>query len=98
MVVKRVGPLSIAKIAAVLYAFMGLIGGAFFSMAALAGAFAGFDEAGFGPASFMGLVGAGAIVVFPIMYGCIGFVMTLIGAVLYNVASSIAGGVQVDLQ
>ena len=98
MVVKRVGPLSVAKNVAVLYAILGLVLGAFFSMMAVAGAFAGFDEAGVGPAGIMGVIGVGAIVVMPIFYACLGFVMSLIGAVLYNMLSSMVGGIEVDLQ
>ena len=40
MVVKRVQPLSCAKIAGTLYAILGLVFGALFSLAAAAGAFA----------------------------------------------------------
>src|SRR5687768_9191017 len=69
MVVRSVAPLSVGKIAGVLYALIGLIVGAFFALAALAGAFAGAEHAGI-IGSIMGL---GAIVVFPLLYGCMGF-------------------------
>ena len=74
MIVKRVGPLSCAKIAGVLYAIMGLIFGAFISLFGIVGAFA-VPEA---EAGMLGaLFGIGAIVFVPIFYGCVGFVMTL---------------------
>jgi hypothetical protein len=38
----------------------------------------------------------GAIILAPIFYGCIGFVMTLIMAALFNVAAGIVGGVEVE--
>ena len=50
MTIKRVGPLSCAKIAAALYAVIGLVAGIFLSLAAMAGAFAGDD----GPGGILG--------------------------------------------
>ena len=43
-------------------------------------------------------LGVGAIVFFPILYGCMGFVATLIGAWLYNVVAGLVGGIEMDLQ
>jgi hypothetical protein len=42
------------------------------------------------------MFGVGAVIVFPIFYGCIGFVMTLIMAWLFNIVVGITGGVEVD--
>jgi len=93
MVITRVNPLSAAKIAGVLYVVMGLVFGALMSVFAIAGGFASNQEAG----GFVGMLfGAGAIVVLPLFYGCLGFVMTLIMAALFNVAAGIVGGVEVD--
>lgn len=94
MTIKRVGPLSCAKIAAALYAVIGFVAGIFFSLAAMAGAFAA-DDAGVGA---MGMIfGAGAIVVLPIFYACLGFVGTLIIASLYNAVAGVVGGIEVDI-
>ena len=41
--------------------------------------------------------GAGAIVFLPIFYGVLGFVMTLVGATLFNVVVGITGGIEVDV-
>jgi hypothetical protein len=95
MVIKRIGPVSCAKIAGILYVVLGLIFGAIFSMASLAGALASDTP---GSAGIGALVGAGSIVIFPILYGCFGFVMTLIMAWLYNVVAGVVGGVELDLQ
>ena len=73
---------------------MGLIFGAFVSLFGLVGAFATSDQAGALGAVF----GIAAVMVLPIMYGCIGFVMTLITAALYNVAAKIAGGIEIEVQ
>ena len=95
MVIKRIGPLSCAKITGVLYALLGIVLGAFVSMAALAGGLASNRPGGIG---FGALMGVGSIFVFPIFYGCIGFVGTLVGAWLYNIVAGQIGGIEVDLQ
>lgn len=95
MVIKRVGPVSCAKIAGTLYAIMGLILGGFFSLLAAAGGF-GADTPG--AAGFGAIVGVGSIIVFPILYGVIGFVATLIGAWLYNVLAGMVGGIELEVQ
>lgn len=94
MIVRRVGPLSFAKITAILYALMGLLFGAIFSLISLAGfAAAGQQEGAAGM-----LFGVGAIVVLPIFYGVLGFVFSLIGAALYNLIAGWVGGVELDVQ
>lgn len=96
MVINRVGPLSVAKLAGMLYAILGLIFGAIISLIALAGGMAAnSDEPG---AALVGAIfGAGAVIVLPILYGGMGFVMTLLMAGLYNVTARIVGGVQIDV-
>ena len=66
MIIKRIGPLSFAKLSAVLYAIMGLVVGGIFSLVALAGGFASETEkcAGIGA-----MIGVGAVIVAPIFYG-----------------------------
>ncbi len=94
MVIKRVAPVSFAKITGILYALLGLIFGAIVTLISLAGGFASNTSGG-----GLGLmVGVGAIVFLPIMYGGIGFIVTLIAAWLYNVAAGIVGGVEMDVQ
>ncbi len=95
MVINRVGPLSCAKIAGLLYLVIGLIVGAFVSLFALAGSMAS-EQAG---ARGLGaLFGVGAIVFIPLFYGCIGFIGSLIAAWIYNVAAGIVGGVELDVR
>ena len=95
MIIKRIGPLSCAKLSGLLYAIIGLLIGGVFSLAAMAGAFASETA---GAAGIGAIIGVGAVIVFPILYGLMGFVATLIGAWLYNVAAGIVGGVEVDMQ
>jgi hypothetical protein len=94
MVIRRVGPLSCAKIAGTLYAVIGLIVGGIVSLVAIAGGFGAADRQ-----SYLGpIIGTASIIVFPIVYGCMGFIGSLIAAALYNVLASAVGGVEVDLQ
>jgi hypothetical protein len=95
MIIKRIAPLSCAKITGTLYAILGLILGAVFSLISLAGGFSSGLNAGMGIGA---LVGTAAIVVFPIFYGLIGFITTLIGAWLYNTLAGMVGGIQMDVE
>ena len=96
MVVKRLAPMSFAKVAGVLYVLMGLLFGGLISLISIVGGgFAAGDEEG----QFMGMLfGAGAIIILPIFYGVLGFVTTLIGAALYNAIASVVGGVEFEAQ
>ena len=96
MVVKRVGPLSAAKLMGVLYALAGLLVGGLISLISIVGG--ALATAGEGSPFASMLFGAGAIVVLPIFYGVLGFVTTLIGAALYNVVASMVGGVELEVQ
>jgi hypothetical protein len=95
MIIKRVGPLSCAKISAVLYAVIGLVMGGVFSLVGVAGGFASETA---GAAGVGAIIGVAAIVVFPIFYGLMGFVFTLFAAWLYNFAADFVGGVEIDVQ
>lgn len=93
MVINRVGPLAAAKVVGLLYAIVGLGMGAIFSLvSALRGFSPGRGDAG--PLFF----GAAAVVFFPVAYGVVGFVMTLIITWLYNALARLVGGIEVDLR
>ena len=96
MIVRRVGPLSFAKVMGALYVLMGLLFGALISfISVVGGALVPHDErSGMAGALF----GAAAIVVLPIFYGVLGFLASLVGAALYNVIASVVGGIEIDLQ
>jgi hypothetical protein len=72
---------------------MGLVFGAFVSLLAMGGTMFADQPAGI----FGSLFGVGAIVVLPIFYGCLGFVMTFIMALLFNLVVGITGGIEVDI-
>jgi hypothetical protein len=95
MVIKRFEPLSVGKVAGVLYAAMGLVVGVIVSLAATIGGLAGRSEFG---ALAGGLVGIGAIVLLPILYGVLGLIVAVIAAWLYNLAAGFVGGIEIDVQ
>jgi len=87
MVIKRIDPFSFAKIAGVAYALIGLI---MALLVALLGSAIG--------GGIMGNFGIAAIIIFPILYGVIGFIATAICAVIYNVVAGWVGGVKLDTE
>jgi hypothetical protein len=95
MIVRRVGPLSCAKVMGMLYALMGLIFGACISLFSFIGSAFSPKEL---PGGFGILFGVGAIIALPIFYGILGFITSLIGAALYNLVASWVGGVEMDVQ
>ena len=95
MVLKRIGPVSCAKVVGTLYAILGIVIGVIVSLAVLAGGIASNVSRN---AALGTIIGAGSVVFFPILYGVIGFVASLIGAWLYNVIAGLVGGIEMDLQ
>jgi hypothetical protein len=93
MVVRRVGPLSFAKISGLIYAIFRLVAGAFFALVSPLAGTTSQLPAGFGP-----LFGVAAIIIFPLLYGVIGFVVSLIGAWIYNGIAGIVGGVNIEVE
>lgn len=92
MILRRIDPLSLAKILGLLYAILGFLFGAIISLAALAGSLGQGDD------GFLGvLMGLGAVLFIPLFYGAIGFVGGLVTAFLYNLLSRVVGGVKLDL-
>lgn len=94
MILKRVGPLSVGKNLGVLYAFMGALIGCLFAVIGLLSA--SFAQGGASlPGAGLGLL---AIIIFPLIYGGIGFVGGTIMAALYNVVAGMVGGIELELQ
>lgn len=97
MVIKKFDPVSCAKVAGLTYAGMGLLIGVIFTMISLAGAAFGManDESG---AIYGVLFGVGAVVIFPIFYGVMGFFGGLLTAFIYNLVAAAVGGIQVEVE
>ena len=92
--ITSIGVLSLAKMLGVLYAFIGLFLGGILSLFSVMGAaFGGADSGGVAAMLF----GVGAVIILPIIYGCIGFVGGLITAPLYNLVAKIMGGLEIEL-
>ena len=98
MVLKRVGVLSAAKIAGALYASMGLIFGCIIAVISALGAFGAATQTSGAPAWMGALLGVGAVILLPILYGILGLVGGAIGAALYNLFSGLVGGLELEMQ
>ena len=100
MTIKHVDVLSVAKIAAVVYAGLGLIGGVIFACIALlsAGLTSAMQQNAQIPPIFSLFFGVGAIVAMPVVYGVMGLILGAISAWLFNVAAGIAGGVRIQVE
>jgi hypothetical protein len=91
-IIRQIGILSSGKVLGTLYAFLGLIGGAIFSLMALVGASAqGADGAS------MVIFGVGSIIFLPLFYGLLGAIGGMIGAAVYNLIAHWVGGLEVTV-
>ena len=98
MVIKRISPMSCAKVSGLLYAVIGLLVGACVSLVMMSiGNFMPQEEV---PAAGMisMMFGAGAIVILPIFYGVLGFVGGAIVAFAYNLIAGWTGGIELEVQ
>ena len=102
MIVRRVGALSLGKLMGVMYGGIGLLVGAIFGLVSLVGGMAGLaaqDSAeGAAGAGMIAGLGLAAVVIFPVMYGLMGFIGVFISAVFYNIAARFVGGVELDVE
>jgi hypothetical protein len=94
IVLRRIEPLSLAKISGLLYAIGGLIAGAFVSLFSLAGA----ASSAFGTSwiNFGSAFGVAAIILLPVLYGVMGFIGGLIGAAVFNLVVGWVGGLEIE--
>jgi hypothetical protein len=101
MVIKSIGPVSLAKLMGLLYTGLGLIFGVIFGLFSLVGGgamMAAADQESAAGAGLMAGFGLAAVVLFPIFYGVLGFVAGLISAFLFNLAAKFAGGLEIEVQ
>ena len=92
-IIKSVGVLSVAKIMGMIYGCMGLIVAPFFLLIGLLGSALGQHNS-----PLAGIFGIGFAVLMPVLYGVIGFVAGLIGALLYNLFARWVGGFELELE
>ena len=102
MVIRKIGVLSLGKLMAVMYAGIGLLLGGIYALFAVLGggamlAMGGTEESAMGGGMMMGL-GIAAVVVFPILYGILGFIAGIISAFFFTLAAKYAGGLELEVQ
>lgn len=99
--VRRIGVLSLAKVQGVIMAAIGLVLGVLYGLIIMTfGAVmmsAGSRDAGAAAAGSV-IGGLAMIVLFPIFYALIGFVMGAISAFIYNLAAGSIGGLEMELE
>ena len=95
IVIRRIGVVSTAKTVAIIYSMIGLIVGTVFSLIAVTGEALGSPIGGSSRFAET-MMGIGAIIVFPILYGLLGFLFGLLSAAIYTLAARIIGGVTIE--
>jgi len=97
--IRKVEVLSVANISGVISAILGLLFGLFFALFAslLSSVFSASEQ---GPVSLLsfGSFGYLSIIIFPIIYGILGFISGAVGAFLYNIAAKITKGIKLYSQ
>ncbi len=97
MKLKRIGVLSAGKVCALLYAAIGVIAGIFLSFFSTIGLFAAASAGDF-PTFLAPFLGLGSILVLPVFYGVMGFIVGVIGSAVYNGIASMIGGIELELE
>lgn len=91
-ILKSVDVLSVGKITGLLYGCLGLILVPIFLLIGLMGSALGKNS------PIAGIFGVGFALLMPILYAIFGFIMGLIGALLYNLFADWVGGIEVELE
>ena len=91
--IKRIAPVQLGKMFAVLYGLMGLLIIPFFLiMSFVASQMPSQQRVG------VLALGAGFTIFVPIIYAAMGFVFGIIGAAIYNLAAKWVGGIEVEVE
>ncbi|HEX8371164.1 MAG TPA: hypothetical protein VF585_00155 [Chthoniobacterales bacterium] len=95
----RIAPLQLGKMLGALYGAMGLIFIPFFGIFALIGAFLpkGANQPEFSGAMFAG-AGVAMMILMPLLYAVMGFIIGIVGAAIYNLFSKWIGGIEVEVE
>ncbi len=91
--VNRIGVLSLGKILAVVYGTLGLIFGILITSTSLL-----IGPGMYGSGSGGMLFGAAAVITLPVFYGIIGFVSGVITAWIFNAATGVIGGLEIEVE
>jgi hypothetical protein len=103
MTIRRFSVFSVAKIQALLAFVIGLLIGIIYGLAFMVFGAAMSSLAPRGDSQAMGGVGSVVIgliimIAVPVFYGILGFVGGMIGALVYNLAAGVVGGVRFELE
>jgi hypothetical protein len=98
MVVRRVGVLSCGKVVGTIYACVGVIVGAIFSLMSITGVGAAALSGDGKSALLAGFFGLAAIIVLPLLYGFLGFLCGVIAAWAFNVSAGFTGGLELEVE
>jgi hypothetical protein len=90
--IRRIDIMSYAKVYAVIFAIIGFLAGLF------VGALGGLISEMSGSSGLGGGFGFLSIIIFPILYGGLGFVFGIIGAAIYNLIAGWVGGIKIELK
>jgi hypothetical protein len=92
--INKIGVFSLGKIFALVYGIIGLILGAFMSLFFLANG----SMMGTRGAAIEMMFGAGSVIIIPIFYAVIGFIVGIITAAVFNVVTGFAGGLEIEVE
>lgn len=92
--IEKIGVSSAAKIYGLTLGILGFVIGIFYAI--LLTAFSGLLGNSF-PISGTSGIGIIMVIVFPILYGIIGFIIGALGAFIYNFVASKIGGLEIEL-
>lgn len=95
MIIRRIRPISCARIGGILYGAFGLVAGMVLSVSEILTGRRGPTPLEFGWDS---LAGGRAFLFLPLFYGCFGFAVGMLGALLYNWLARFVGGIEIDLE
>lgn len=92
-ILKRIAPLQFGKISAILYGAMGLLALPFFFIGMLVASQMPGPQRG-----IFAFIGVGMALTLPVFYACMGFVIGVAGAAIYNVIAKWVGGIEVEVE
>jgi hypothetical protein len=100
MVIRRIGPGSLAKVMGTMYALWGFIFGAIIAIIATLGASIGAaaSRSNDMPMWLAPMFGIGAVIFMPIFYGVIGAIFGALSAAIYNLVAGMVGGLSLDVE
>jgi hypothetical protein len=98
MIVRRIGPLSLAKMMGAVYCVLGFLIGLLITCISLVVPAFSHMPPGRGAGVFGILFGVFAVIALPIFYGLMGFIAGLISGALYNFFARVVGGIRIELE